>query len=730
MKNKFFPISVWYSSGEATPLFSRNIWERDIANIKKLGFNAVRGWVSWAHTEPEPGKFIFDDVDLLMDLAEKNGLRVILQIYLEAAPDWVVHHYPDAKFTTESDHTIYPQASPGLCPDHPGVKEVATRWMVALASHVKDKPAFYGWDVWSEPHTIQWAMPQHLYGSMFCYCRYTVLKFREWLKRKYGTIENLNKAWRIGFGRTFTDWEMVEPPRYNVLHYACDFYDWNLFLMDRLAEILRWKAETVKKVAPESYVTSHAASSCIYSGPIYGSPDDWRMARCSKALDAWGTSYYPKHSGLIKPMDPAERMAGIDAIRSASSAAGKTFWIGEFQCGPGVSGLRVGDPVTPDDMQVWIWSIIARGAKGLNFYHYYPMFIGTESTGFGIVNLDGSVTERAVATGETARKINEYSDLFVEAEPVKAEVAILYNELSYLKVSRYIRRNRSPLISPRDSIIGVYRALFERNIPVDFIHLEDVIQGILRKYKLLYMPFSIMIYPEACKKIAEFVKNGGIVISEARTGWNDETERADKVIPGFGLSEVFCCKERLIREQEKTEIRIIKASISTPLLSLGDRLTGMVYEEALDALPGGEVIAEFPDGSPAIVVGSYGRGKTVFIGSFLGMAYERYRNANNGLLLKGFLKWAGIQAPVEIADIPEEQLVESRVLEGKGFKVLITINYGEREVTPTLKLRVPAREYQTYDMIAEKKVPCEYKDGFLILTTTLKPSGVWVVKIT
>ena len=194
---RFFPMSVWYGLGKVTPKLSPETWKRDIANVKKLGFNAVRGWVNWATTEPEPNNFSFEEVDLLIDLAEKNDLKVILQTYVEFAPDWLNYRYPDARFVTESGHTVSSQCSPGVCTDHPDVRKHAQRFLASLASHVKDEPAFYGWDVWSEPHTIQWVYYPHIRAgssTMFCYCPYTVREFREWTKRKYGTIQALNGA--------------------------------------------------------------------------------------------------------------------------------------------------------------------------------------------------------------------------------------------------------------------------------------------------------------------------------------------------------------------------------------------------------------------------------------------------------------------------------------------------------------------------------------------------------
>ena len=55
--------------------------------------------------------------------------------------------------------------------------------------------------------------------------------------------------------------------------------------------------------------------------------------------------------------------------------------------------------MTPDDLRVWAWSALARGAKGVNFYAWYPMSSGYESGGFGMIQLDGTITERARAAG-------------------------------------------------------------------------------------------------------------------------------------------------------------------------------------------------------------------------------------------------------------------------------------------------------------------------------------------
>jgi len=116
----FFPFSVWYSGGKArAPMLSeitpdsKEEWRRDLEQIKSLGFNTVRTWVEWAACEPEPGKYNFENLRLLMELAQEVGLRVFIQMYVDSAPDWVPQQFPHGLFETQSGHKVYPQSAPG-----------------------------------------------------------------------------------------------------------------------------------------------------------------------------------------------------------------------------------------------------------------------------------------------------------------------------------------------------------------------------------------------------------------------------------------------------------------------------------------------------------------------------------------------------------------------------------------------------------------------------------------
>ncbi len=92
----FFPVAVWYGGGKVrAPMLERidatsaERWGKDLDQIKSAGFNTAKTWVDWATAEPRPGEFSFDNLDLIMRLSQERGLRVIIQVYLDSAPDWV-----------------------------------------------------------------------------------------------------------------------------------------------------------------------------------------------------------------------------------------------------------------------------------------------------------------------------------------------------------------------------------------------------------------------------------------------------------------------------------------------------------------------------------------------------------------------------------------------------------------------------------------------------------------
>lgn len=334
---------------------------------------------------------------------------------------------------------------------------------------------------------------------------------------------------------------------------------------------------------------------------------------------------------------------------------------------------------------------IRSGTKGLNFYAWYPMSCGYEGSGFGLINLDGSITERARAAGKVGEIVDQNMDLFLNTKTPQAEVGIVYDIYSYIMLACSKERASEIINIVSSALTGIYRALLGENIPVDFIHINDFAKGDLKNYKLIFMPFSIMMTSEIAEGAKKFVHQGGKLVAEVRPGWSDEKGQCSEVIPGLGLHEVFGCRERWIRRREKPKLIVKPVGEVMPSLSGKMEISGLVYEEALEPLKdSAKILAHFEDGSPAMIINSYGKGKAVLIGSLVSEAYELDRSEENGKFLKAFRKWAGVKPLVEIY----RGKAEGRILEGAGYKLLFGFNHGSEKANISFRLRVPKRKYR------------------------------------
>ncbi|MGC9136519.1 beta-galactosidase [Caldivirga sp.] len=658
-----FPVSVWYGVGSVTPPFNEETIRRDLNNIKDAGFKYVRGWVNWRDTEPRPGEYDFSSVENLLRVAGDIGLKVILQVYLEFAPDWLPRLHPDSLYVSESGNTIMPQGSPGVCLDNPGVRARAEEFLRRLAQVVVKYPNFYAWDLWSEPNVIQWIYQPTGWRGLFCYCNYSKGRFRDWLRTMYSSINELNKAWH----RSYLEFNDVEPPRFVSLHFARDNIDWLTFNIAKLREDLEWRVKVIRSIDSSHPVVSHShGGTSVFSNPLFGEPDDWEMA---SVVDAWGTSFYPKHAGRVKPDHVLDALV-LDAARSAASASGKPYWIGELQAGQGVGGFKATEPVTPDDVALWMWQAIAHEAKAINIYHWYPMMLGFESGGYGLINPDGTLTDRARRAGEVAKVIYENSDLLLKAKLINSDVAILYNIESY-KWLWIAQRHSSDVLSR--SILGVYRILFNSNHNVDLVSIRQVENGLISRYKVLVAPLSLVMTPKAALSLRDFVSNGGLLLVDSRFAAIRNDGYIDSCTPAYGLSEVIGGCEDGYVSVDKVSLRITNDLI--PGLKVGDLIIGSNYVSWLNSKAHEVGVSELNLDKPSITINDYGNGKAVYVGTSIGLSYEvNGPDSGVGKLVNGIIGMAMVQPPVEVKST-KQGYVEVRVLKSGIDHLLFIINH-------------------------------------------------------
>jgi beta-galactosidase GanA len=180
---------------------------KDIANMKKVGMNALAVHVDWYDIEVAPGQYDFTRLDRLMDMAEANGLRVLLWPWPELQPDWVPRHVKGSEWVASDDY------KPGqACWDHPEVRAMIDKFVRAVVARYKDRPSVLAWDLGAEAGiwvASNGPVDKASDARLFCYCPHTVARYRDWLRGKYGTLDKLNETWAT----YYTDWQQVMPVR-------------------------------------------------------------------------------------------------------------------------------------------------------------------------------------------------------------------------------------------------------------------------------------------------------------------------------------------------------------------------------------------------------------------------------------------------------------------------------------------------------------------------------------
>lgn len=92
-----------------------------------------------------------------------------------------------------------------------------------------------------------------------CHCPLCQAKFREWLKEKYGTIENLNKRWCTTFwSHIYNSFDQIESPSTkgeNELHALK--LDWKRFVTDQTIDFIKNEVDAIREGGSELPVTAN-----------------------------------------------------------------------------------------------------------------------------------------------------------------------------------------------------------------------------------------------------------------------------------------------------------------------------------------------------------------------------------------------------------------------------------------------------------------------------------------
>jgi beta-galactosidase len=657
---------LFYGADYNPEQWPEEVWEEDVRLMREAGVNLVSvGIFAWAKLEPKPGEYDFAWLDRVLDLLHANGIGANLATATASPPPWMAQLYPETLPVTREGVTLYPGSRQQYCPSSPVYRQKAAELARRMAERYGEHPALVSWHVNNE------------YGCHVheCYSEVSTVAFREWLKNRYGTLDELNRVWGTAFwSQQYSAWDEILPPLPTpTFPNPTQQLDWRRFSSDALLECFRREVAVLREVTPEVPVNTNFMG---FFKPL----DYWQWAR---EEDFVSDDSYP---------DPADPEAHIGAAASRDlmrSLGGGRPWVLMEQVTSAVNWREVNVPKQPGQMRLWSYGAVARGADGIMFFQWRASKAGAEKFHGALVPHAGTGTR---VWREVKQLGNELKLLdAVRGARGEAEVAILLDWESWWALE--LDSKPSTKVGMLDQLKSYYAPAWKQNVPVDFAHPE----ADLSEYRVALVPNLYLLRDAGAENLERFVSDGGTAVLSFFSGIVDENDHVrlgGYPAPLRNLLGIRVEEFAPLMPGEEVELRA----------GSGDAAGARLWSEGIQA-EGAEVLASFASGfaagGPAVTRNSFGSGTAYYLGTRPEEDYMRR-------LLSGVFETAGVRPPIEAP----EGVEAVRRKNGNG-SFLFVLNHTPEPVE--LRLDAPTR-----DLLA----------GEPLETVRLEPAGVAVLQET
>ena len=470
-------------------------WAADAELMRGMGIEAVRmAEFAWQKLEPSLGSFDFAWLDRALAILGKRGIRAILGTPSATPPAWIIQANPE----------ILPVDSNGVtrgfggrhhdCQSNAAYRGHIRRIVTAMVEHYGHNPQVIGWQVDNELGNSH---------EDLCHCASCTMAFREWLEKKYGTIDSLNRRWGTDFwSQGYGNFAQVPTPRPTPNgHSPSLLLDWKRFHSDLVIDFFKLQAAIIRPRVVNQFVTHN----------LMGFAEVVNYFDLAAEIDFATQDQYP--AGFWENPSDYSRYRDAASLDLVAGLKGKSFWVMEQQAGQTGWDIVAPDP-EPGQLALWAAQGIAHGADAVVFYRWRTCTSGTEEFWHGILPHSGIPGRRYRELASLVERVSPVMDEMSGALP-GAEVALLY---SYDQAWAFRIQPHHPELKYPNHILTWYRALSEQNIPVAFIG-ED---ADFSSCRLVVAPLLYISTPRLEARLAEYVNGGGHLVLTMRTGVKDE----------------------------------------------------------------------------------------------------------------------------------------------------------------------------------------------------------------
>ena len=541
--------------------------------MKQAGFTMVRmGDLSWDAFEPSEGQFEFAWFDRILEQMNEAGIKVVLDIGGSTAPIWLHHKYPSVNIVDEHGAVLHSAERYMDDISSPDYRQHLVRFADELTRHYANNPALAAIGYNNE-----------IGNGFISYSDSDRQRFIEWLKARYGTIANLNKAWATQrWSRHLNSFAEVQLPYADGPSAPERYLDLRRFWSDETVSVLE-DLETIR----ERNVPNLPAVSNLW---------DWAWRRGFDYLSSYKKFVSYGAEGFY-PSNPLDVSFGALLEKGDLSTP---LWFNEFTSG---GGGTYGGP--KGIIRMWAYLGLIDYGQTFLAWTFNTHRGGEEQALFGLLDHDGTPSWKYAEYKQIASEFSKLQHLGFPRYH-KPEVAIAYSFESNVGSnppgpSNTVRQYFT--VSYIEQVQNALKPFFDDNIDVALINIGH---STLAGYKLVVVPADYVMDTASADAIRNYVRNGGTAIMTAISAKLDETNQwFDTPMPGR-LSDVFGIRtEEFYRPNTPPEMSV---NGRTEKASIG-------FYEVLEPRTA-RTVATFtntPEKSAAITANSYGKGRAIYI---------------------------------------------------------------------------------------------------------------------
>lgn len=609
-------------------------WEMDLTLMQQAGIHMVRvAEFAWSRMEPAEGQYDLDWLDRAITAAGKHGIYTVIGTPSAAPPAWLTQKYPETLRIDEEGHRAEHGNRQHFDFANAKYRELARKMAEQMAKRFGHNPYVLGWQIDNEYANESYNPDTHE-------------QFQQWLKARYGTLDNLNARWTTAYwSQTYFDWSQIPIETHDGNPGL--LLSWKRFVSDT------WRSYQKNQL---DVIRANSDSKQFITTNTMGWFDGYDHYTVEQDLDiaAWDDYVGQGH------LDPAGNGAAHDLTRGFK---GKNFWVMETQ--PGfVNWASVNNSLDKGEVRAMAWHAIGHGADTVSYWQWRSALNGQEEYHGTLLGADGTPVPLYAEIQQIGKEFEKAGPDLAGTSP-KSEVAILHSYNSRWAIN-WQRHNHE--YDPVKEIVSYYRPLRAIAQSVDVVPPTAP----LSQYKLVVAPGLNVLSDAAAENLIAYVRGGGHLVLGQRSAMKNEdnglqTERQPGPLAELlgGRVEQYYALENPVPIEGKWGPGQDK--LWAELLSAKNKDKDVEILERYGSSNG------WLDGQSAAITRQVGKGRITYIGAWL-----------EDDVLKSAAKWMTDVSGVKPAMGPVPDSVEVYPRYGDTRTVYILVNLSRARQTISL----------------------------------------------